>query len=554
MAFNEEINSNGGNENWRILWAYSSDGQNWTVDNKILFVNAEEATTTPQIFCGAGFLLTDMFIADSYFYITFTDVSTDALYLARALIDAPGPPGYGTWSIASYPIVNNNYSWRTINTTCPPSPCLGQQLDLYALDAVSILPSRTFPLSYQVKQASIGRVFDAQGTTSAYYALTRDDSPSGEVVELWKTTSLTTPFAYDSTVNMRDIVEAHWGWEFGFTHYADNWPGGTPRIRRQLFDFWVTQKLDNTAIGDPGVTRRQVQLSPLITAPTMTSSQARNLTATAGRWKTDSGQYDTISWNITGGSVVTTTNTNLTSTLTFNPGSPGTTTMITATETQPDSSCPPSVPLVGKIAVQVDFADVPATDPFRTVVDTLARNGVTAGCGGGNYCPTTQLTRAQMAVFLIKGKHGSSYSPPPATGTLFSDVSADSFGAAFIEEQDREQIMTSCSAPPCVFGPTYPVYRADMAHFLLKAQRYKSWGQDQAHGYAPFFIPYVPPQPTQYTFVDVQPGNPDAAWIYQLVAEGIAVGCSTNPPQFCPGVVTTRAQMAAFIDATFKLQ
>jgi hypothetical protein len=28
--------------------------------------------------------------------------------------------------------------------------------------------------------------------------------------------------------------------------------------------------------------------------------------------------------------------------------------------------------------------------------------GIAAGCGGGNYCPEQPVTRAQMAVFLVK--------------------------------------------------------------------------------------------------------------------------------------------------------
>jgi hypothetical protein len=29
-------------------------------------------------------------------------------------------------------------------------------------------------------------------------------------------------------------------------------------------------------------------------------------------------------------------------------------------------------------------------------------SGITAGCGGGNFCPDNPLTRRQMAVFLAK--------------------------------------------------------------------------------------------------------------------------------------------------------
>ena len=32
-----------------------------------------------------------------------------------------------------------------------------------------------------------------------------------------------------------------------------------------------------------------------------------------------------------------------------------------------------------------------------------------AGCGGGYYCPDVEVTRAQMAVFLLKAEHGAAY-------------------------------------------------------------------------------------------------------------------------------------------------
>jgi hypothetical protein len=48
------------------------------------------------------------------------------------------------------------------------------------------------------------------------------------------------------------------------------------------------------------------------------------------------------------------------------------------------------------------FADVPASDGAFPFVEALVASGVTAGCGGGNYCPDAPLTRRQMAVFLSK--------------------------------------------------------------------------------------------------------------------------------------------------------
>jgi hypothetical protein len=47
------------------------------------------------------------------------------------------------------------------------------------------------------------------------------------------------------------------------------------------------------------------------------------------------------------------------------------------------------------------FADVPASSPFCRWIEELVRRGVTAGCGGGSYCPTAVVTREQMAVFIV---------------------------------------------------------------------------------------------------------------------------------------------------------
>lgn len=46
------------------------------------------------------------------------------------------------------------------------------------------------------------------------------------------------------------------------------------------------------------------------------------------------------------------------------------------------------------------FPDVPFGHPQHRFVEALFAAGITAGCGGGNYCPDAPLTRGQMAVFL----------------------------------------------------------------------------------------------------------------------------------------------------------
>jgi hypothetical protein len=46
------------------------------------------------------------------------------------------------------------------------------------------------------------------------------------------------------------------------------------------------------------------------------------------------------------------------------------------------------------------FLDVPTTHPQFRFVEALFASGITAGCGGSNFCPDQPLTRGQMAVFL----------------------------------------------------------------------------------------------------------------------------------------------------------
>ncbi len=48
------------------------------------------------------------------------------------------------------------------------------------------------------------------------------------------------------------------------------------------------------------------------------------------------------------------------------------------------------------------FLDVPTSSPQFQFVEALVAAGITAGCGGNNYCPNNPVTRGQMAVFLAK--------------------------------------------------------------------------------------------------------------------------------------------------------
>ena len=48
------------------------------------------------------------------------------------------------------------------------------------------------------------------------------------------------------------------------------------------------------------------------------------------------------------------------------------------------------------------FSDVPASNPYCGWIERLYFDGVTAGCGNGKFCPTSPVTRQQLAELLEK--------------------------------------------------------------------------------------------------------------------------------------------------------
>ena len=182
-----------------------------------------------------------------------------------------------------------------------------------------------------------------------------------------------------------------------------------------------------------------------------------------------------------------------------------------------------------------DFADVPVSHMFHAPVVKIFKNGITTGCGGNNYCPDVAVNRDQMAVFVLRGEHGSVYSPPAASGTVFTDVTQSTMFAAWMERFYAEGIIDPCAANPLAYCPSTAVTRAAMSVLLLRAK----------HGSS-----YVPLAPTG-VFADVPVSDRLAGWIERLYAEGITSGCGTGI--YCPTRANTRGEMAAFLVRTFSL-
>jgi hypothetical protein len=112
------------------------------------------------------------------------------------------------------------------------------------------------------------------------------------------------------------------------------------------------------------------------------------------------------------------------------------------------------------------FLDVPCSSNFAPWIERFAAEGITGGCGGGNYCPTNPARRDQMAVFILRSEHGPAYVPPPCTG-VFGDVTCPSPFADWIEQLATEGITGGCGGNN--YCPGSSVTRGQMAVFLMKA-------------------------------------------------------------------------------------
>jgi hypothetical protein len=111
------------------------------------------------------------------------------------------------------------------------------------------------------------------------------------------------------------------------------------------------------------------------------------------------------------------------------------------------------------------FLDVDVDDFAAAYIEQFYLDGITSGCGGMNYCPADPVTRAQMAVFLLRAKYGSWYLPPAPSG-VFADVPVGSFADAWIEQLAEEGITSGCGNGN--YCPDDPVTRAQMAVFLVR--------------------------------------------------------------------------------------
>jgi hypothetical protein len=178
----------------------------------------------------------------------------------------------------------------------------------------------------------------------------------------------------------------------------------------------------------------------------------------------------------------------------------------------------------------INFLDVPLDGPFFEFIGKLSARGVTAGCVGGNYCPSEPVTREQMAAFIIRAR--GEFNPPNPEVQRFLDVPPTNLFYAFIDRMAVLEITLGCGGGN--YCPASTVTREQMAAFIIRAL-----GE------------FNPPTPATQRFDDVPPSNLFYNFIDRMAALGITSGCT--PTTYCPTDPVTREQMAVFLVRAFNL-
>ena len=165
------------------------------------------------------------------------------------------------------------------------------------------------------------------------------------------------------------------------------------------------------------------------------------------------------------------------------------------------------------------FVDI-ADSTFRNDIAWLYGSGITVGCSAESFCPASDVTRGQMAAFIVRAMN-----LPATTVDAFTDDEDSIF------ENDIDRLAAAGIALGCGgdrYCPDDPMLRDDMAAFLARALD-------------------LPATSTDY--FDDDDGNVREDDIDAIATTGVTTGCGER--LYCPSGKVTRGQMAAFLHRAF---
>lgn len=176
------------------------------------------------------------------------------------------------------------------------------------------------------------------------------------------------------------------------------------------------------------------------------------------------------------------------------------------------------------------FADVAPTDSYFAAANILYAKGISNGCSAQPllFCPTSSLTRGQMAKSIIQAVLGgppTSFSPVP----YFVDVPSTHLFFTWIQKLFELGITRGCSVTPAKFCPDDPLPRGQIASLMGRAR----YGPTTTFAYPA--VPY---------FIDVPATDMFFAAIQKMAQLGMT-GCGGR--LYCENDPVTRGEMAFFV-------
>jgi hypothetical protein len=179
--------------------------------------------------------------------------------------------------------------------------------------------------------------------------------------------------------------------------------------------------------------------------------------------------------------------------------------------------------------------------PFADIVDgawsanyanALFNAGITTGCGGGNYCANDNVTREQMAVFLVRAKEGDPVAGYCGASAPFTDVATDHWACGHIKRLKELGITNGLGDGS--YNPLGHVTRGQMAAFIVRAKEGNPATDYCAGG---------------SLFPDVAIGSTFCTHIKRLRELNVTTGYADGT--YGPDNLVTREQMAAFLSRAF---
>lgn len=154
--------------------------------------------------------------------------------------------------------------------------------------------------------------------------------------------------------------------------------------------------------------------------------------------------------------------------------------------------CPSQKLLRGQYAVfmmravnSVSYTPPAPTDPLfqddwsmgtwvQPWAEAMYEAGLTAGCSTDPlmFCPWSGVTREQAAIFGLRVKYGDEYTPPPASGSVFADMTdASHWSTAWVEKAYQDGLIPACGKQggKPLFCPNDLQNRAWAAYMIVKA-------------------------------------------------------------------------------------